>query len=71
MIKKLHLQFTFFCTLITSLILVSMSLLCLSVIESQSKSGSFDTFENNINSILTHLEGQSVLTHQWLLQIIT
>lgn len=69
MIKKLHLQFTFFCTLITSLILVSMSLLCLSVIESQSKSGSFDTFQNNINSILTHLEGQSVLTHQWLLQM--
>lgn len=69
MIKRLHLQFTFFCTLITSLILVSMSLLCLSVIESQSKAGSFGAFQNNINSVLTHLEGQSVLTHQWLLQM--
>lgn len=71
MFKKLHLQFTFFCTLITSLILVSMSLLCLGVIESQTQQGRFDAFQNNINSILSHLEGQSVLTHQWLLQMET
>lgn len=69
MLKKLHLQFTFFCTLITSLILVGMSLFCLGVIETQTKSGSFTSFQNNINSILTHLEEQSVLTHQWLLQM--
>ena len=69
MLKKLHLQFTFFCTLITSLILIGMSLFCLGVIEAQTKSENFTSFQNNMNSILTHLEGQSVLTHQWLLQM--
>lgn len=69
MFKRLHRQFTFFCTLITSLILIVMSLFCLGVIETQTARGSFISFQNNINSILTHLEGQSVLTHQWLLQM--
>ena len=34
MFKRLHIQMTFFCTLVTSLILVTMSCVCLYIAES-------------------------------------
>ena len=69
MFKKLHVQMTFFCTLITSLILIAMSCICLYIAESGIKKGSYPSFVNNVSSTLSHLENQSRLTHQWILEM--
>ena len=69
MFKKLHIQMTFFCTLVTSLILVAMSCVCLYIAESGIRKGSYPTFVNNVSSTLSHLENQSRLTHQWILEM--
>lgn len=69
MFKRLHIQMTFFCTLVTSLILVTMSCVCLYIAESGIKKSSYPTFINNVSSILSHLENQSRLTNQWILEM--
>lgn len=69
MFKRLHLQFTFYSTLITSLILIGMTFFCLIILEKQSEKGNYMSFQNNVNSILTHLENQDSLAHQWILQM--
>ena len=69
MFKKLHLQMTFFCTLITSLILVALSFLCLSIAEKGTARNNYISFLNNVNSLVTHLEDQTTISHQWLLQM--
>ena len=69
MFKKLHLQMTFFCTLITSLILVGLSCICLYISEQGTIRNSYTVFQNNINSILAYLENQTTISHQWILQM--
>lgn len=69
MFKKLHLQMTFFCTLITSLILVGLSFACLSISERGTAKNSFVVFQNNINSLLAYLENQTTISHHWILQL--
>lgn len=69
MFKKLHLQMTFFCTLITSLILVGLSCVCLYIFEQGTIHNSYAVFQNNINSMLAYLENQTTLSHQWILQM--
>ncbi len=69
MFKKLHLQLTVFCTLVTSLILITMTCVCLYISESDTIRQSFLAFENNIHSMLSYLEGQSVISHRWLLEL--
>ena len=68
MFRKLHLQMTVFSTLITSAILVVMTLACLLISENGTKKNSYITFSNNVNSCISHLEGQNLLSHQWILQ---
>lgn len=68
MFKNLHLQLTAFCTLVTSLILIAMTCVCLYISESDTVRQSFLFFENNIHSMLSYLESQSVISHQWLLE---
>ncbi|WP_148410225.1 sensor histidine kinase [Murimonas intestini] len=69
MFKKLHRQMTFFCTLITSLILISMTCLCLLIAERNTKERSYISFSDNLTSIFSYFEEQNVISHQWLLQM--
>ena len=69
MFRRLHLQMTIFSTLITGVILAAMTLVCLFIAESGTRKNSYTTFSNNANSCITHVEGQSLLSHQWLSQV--
>ena len=69
MFKKLHRQMTLFCTLVTGLILVAMSCVCLTIAESGIKDVSYSSFINNLNSLYSYLENQSVITHTWISQM--
>ncbi|MDO4272658.1 MAG: HAMP domain-containing sensor histidine kinase [Eubacteriales bacterium] len=68
MFRKLHIEMTIFSTLITSAILIAMTLVCLFIAEKGTRENSYTTFSNNVNSCITHLESQVVLSHQWILQ---
>lgn len=69
MFRKLHIQMTIFSTVITGAILIAMTLVCLLIAESGTRKNSYTTFSNNANSCITHLEAQSLLSHQWLLEV--
>lgn len=68
MYKKLHIQLTFLCTFASSIILVFMSLICLSFSESESRKSHFSDFQINANTLFSHLGSESILTHDWLAQ---
>lgn len=68
MFRKLHIRLTFFCTFISGMILVLMSLLCLSVSEQESWKNHFSDFQININMLVNHLESQTVISYTWLAQ---
>ena len=67
MFKKLRLQFTIFCTFATSVILIAMTAVCLFLLRADASRQSFSTFEKNVASMISYLENQSVVSHQWLL----
>lgn len=69
MFRKLHHQMTLFCTMVTGLILVAMSCICLTIAESGIRDISYSSFINNINSLYSYLENQSVITHTWITQM--
>lgn len=68
MFRKLHIQMTFFSTIITSLILIIMTLACLLITESGIRRNSYSAFSTNAASCLVHLEGENSLSHTWRLQ---
>lgn len=69
MFQKLHLQMTLFCALITSLILVGLSCICLYISEQGAAQNSYMVFQNTVSSLLSHLENQTTISHEWLLQM--
>lgn len=69
MFRKLHLQMTFFCTLITSLILVMLSCICLYISEQGNSKNSYSSFQNNVSSMLSHLESQTTISLYWIRRI--
>lgn len=69
MFRKLHIQMTVFAALITSAILVVLTLACLAISENGIRKNSYTAFENNANSCINYMEGQTLLSHQWILQI--
>lgn len=69
MFKKLHLHFTFFCSIVTSLILIAMTFICLYIMESDAYRQSYLSFRTNIGTMLSYLNGQSIISHQWLLEM--
>ncbi len=71
MIGKLHIRLTFFCTFVSSIILVFMSLLCLSVSERKSWENYFSDFQINISMLVNHLENQTIISYTWLAQFCT
>ncbi len=66
MYQKVHLQLTFLCTGITAAIMIVMSLIYLNVSEKNLYRNQFNSFKNDMNTISTNLEQQSVITMEWL-----
>lgn len=69
MFKKLHFRLTFLSTAITGIILVAMSIGCLSIAENGVRKNYYATFLNGLNSVLAWLDGETLITHEWLSQM--
>lgn len=66
MFQKLRRQMTFFCALVTGVILVAMSLACLWISEDGMRKNEYQSFLNDLNSVVSYLENQTVISNQWL-----
>lgn len=66
MFRKVHLYLTALCAGITTAILLIMSLLYLYLSEKELYENQFRSFQNDINTIATSLEQQSVISMEWL-----
>ncbi len=69
MFKKLHLQLTAFCALVTGAILLAMTCVCLFILHTDASRQSFLSFEKNVASAVSYLGDQSIVSHQWLLKL--
>lgn len=69
MFKKLRWQLTVFCTFATSVILIVMTVVCLFLLQADASRQSFASFEKNAASMISYLENQPVISHQWLLDL--
>lgn len=66
MYKKVHLRLTILCTGITVAIMAIMSFAYLYISESSLYRNQYNSFKNDMNTIATNLEQQSVITMEWL-----
>lgn len=66
MFKKVHLRLTLLCAGSTAAIMIIMSLCYLYVSERSLYRNQFQSFENDINTITTNLEHQTVISMEWL-----
>ena len=66
MFKKVHLRLTLLCAGSTAAIMIIMSLCYLYVSERSLYRNQFQAFENDINTITTNLEHQTVISMEWL-----
>lgn len=66
MFKKVHLRLTLLCAGITAVIMIIMSLCYLYVSEKGLYRNQFQAFQNDINTISTNLEQQTVISMEWL-----
>lgn len=66
MFQKVHLRLTLLCGTITTVILLVMSFGYLYISEQSLKNSAFSSFQSNMNTLLTNLEHQNVITHEWL-----
>ena len=66
MFQKVHFRLAVLCGSITAFILLIMSLGYLYISEQGLKSSSFSSFQNDMNTLITNLEHQNVITHEWL-----
>ena len=66
MFRKVHLYLTALCAGITTAILIVMSLLYLYLSEKELYENQFRSFQNDISTISTSLEQQSVISMEWL-----
>lgn len=66
MFRKVHLYLTALCAGITTAILIVMSLSYLYLSEKELYENQFRSFQNDINTIATSLEQQSVISMEWL-----
>lgn len=69
MFRKLHLQMTLFCTMVTGCIFLVLTCICLFFAEDNLKSNNYSSFLQQLNSALIHLQEQDFISHQWLNQI--
>ena len=66
MYQKIHLRLTLLCAGITAAIMVIMSLCYLHISETGLYRNQYDSFKNDMNTIITNLEQQSVISMEWL-----
>lgn len=66
MFRKLHLQMTLFCTLVTGMIMISMSVINILSSESSLKENAYISFQNDAASMTAGLENQTVISYEWL-----
>lgn len=69
MYRKLHLQLTFFCCVVISLILITMTGFSLKIIGDNQDLRQFNDFQKNMNSIYQLLSEQNNISHTWLEKI--
>ena len=70
MFRKVHIYLTALCAGITTAILIVMSLLYLYLSEKELYENQFRSFQNDINTIATSLEQQSVISMEWLSKMV-
>ena len=66
MFRKVHDRITLLCAGITAVIMIVMSLCYLYVSEDGLYKNQFQAFQNDVNTITTNLEQQSVISMEWL-----
>lgn len=66
MFKKIHLKLTLLFASITSLILIVMSISNLIITEKELRQNTYTSFQNDISTLLTNLESQTIITYEWL-----
>lgn len=69
MFQKVHFRLAALCAGITSFILLAMSCAYLYISERGLLNSSFISFENDMNTLISNLEQQTVITHEWLTKI--
>lgn len=69
MYQKIRKRLTFLFTSITSLIMIVMSVSYLYMSEKELKKNSFLSFSGEMNTILSNLEQQNVITYEWLSKV--
>ena len=67
--QALHRKLTLFCTCVTQIILLALSTLCVFVAEKNIKQGNETAFLTETSSVISHLQEQDVISHQWLNQL--
>lgn len=69
MFQKLHRQMTFFCAAVTGAIFIALSTVCLFFARKAIIQTSYSAFQKELGSVLTNLQSQRYLSHQWLKQM--
>ena len=68
MFRRLHIQMTFFSSLIIGAVILIMTMFCNFIAVRSTRETIWTTFQNNSMSCISHIESQSVITNQWILQ---
>lgn len=69
MFRKLHLQMTIFCTMVTGSIILILTVTCMLFAQNSIKKNEYTVFLQQLNYTLIHLQEQDIISHQWLNQI--
>ena len=65
MFHRLHIQMTFFSALIIGIVIFIMTTACNFI----ARQNAWNTFQNNAISCISHLETQSIISSDWILQV--
>lgn len=68
MFERLHRQMTFYCMMITSVILVAMTMICLFISENGIKSRGYASFVDHQAAVISYLESQTQISGSWIRQ---
>ena len=68
MFRRFHIQMTFFSALIIGAVILIMTMFCNFIAARSTQANVWTTFQNNSMSCISHIESQSVITNQWILQ---
>lgn len=68
MFKSLRIKLTLLCTVITGIILAGMAVGALHIAQTQQEKNSLVAFRSDYNSLIYHIQSQTVLDYSWLSQ---